>query len=201
MKDAGCVALGYGVETGSDRLLKLIKKGITTNQIRRAMTITRELGFEHVSLFLMTSLPGQTLEDIRVSSEFLSEMHTILSGTPVRKAFLGTPTLIYPGTDLERIARHNDNVFPNAFSWNKYYRTDRAKVFGSNPFVPHFENPGLSLEQIKACALDLNRAWGKKRNLPWRVLDILANVRCLKDLGKVVLKIFKAIPSLLSHKE
>lgn len=158
MKEAGCVALGYGIETGSERLLKLIKKGITTDQIRNAVRITRQVGFKHVWLFTMTSLPGQTREDIRISSEFLSEMLSVLRGRPVREVFIGSPTLIYPGTETELIARRNGNVFNDDFSWNTYYETRRAKVLKSNQFVPHFENPGLSLEDIYADAVALAQA-------------------------------------------
>ncbi len=195
MKEAGCVALGYGIETGSDRLLKIIKKGITRVQIREAVKITKELGFRYVGFLLMTSLPSQTLEDIRISSEFMSEIYSIFFGTPVRKVFLGVPTFLYPGTEVEAIAQKNGNVLPANFSWNAYYKTNKAKIFDTNPYLPHFENPTLSLEEIRGYALELEIMW-RFSNLP----NLLANTRTLKDLWRLVKKACRAFYCLLKVK-
>lgn len=192
MKEAGCVALGYGIEIGSDRLLKIIKKGITTVQIREAAKITKELGFSHVLFFLMTSLPGQALEDIRISSEFMSEIYSIFFGTPVRRVFLGVPTFVYPGTEVEAIAQKNGNVLPASFSWNVYYKTNKAKIFDTNPYLPHFENPTLSLEEIKGYALKLEIMLCFPT-----FLNLLVNVKTLKDLWRLVKKTCKAFYYLL----
>ncbi|MFH2002821.1 MAG: radical SAM protein, partial [Planctomycetota bacterium] len=148
MKEAGCVALGFGVESGSDKVLKLIKKGTDTDMIRRTLTLVKQVGFNHVWLFMMFSLPGETLEDIRIGSDFENEMRLLLYGEKGPKIILGGVTYIYPGTELETIARKNGNVFPPDFSWNRHFETDRAKLFRTNPYVPHFENPGLPLEAI-----------------------------------------------------
>ena len=199
MKEAGCVALGYGVETGSDRLLKLIKKGITTDQIRKAIKITKEVGFNHVSLFLMTSLPGQTLKDIRISAKFLSEIYSLLRDAPVYSTFLGAPTLVYPGTETETIARRNGNVFPVEFSWNTYYETDKSKIFDTNPYVPYFENPDLSLEEIKAYAQHLVRRWENKKMLK-NILSSLSAVRTIGDFRQLIEKTLRALPAVLGLK-
>lgn len=195
MKEAGCVSLGYGIETGSDRLLKIIKKGITTDQIREAIKITKKVGFKHVTPFLMTSLPGQTLEEIRISSEFLSEIESLFYNRVVYQVYIGTPTLIYPGTEIEKMARQNGNVFPTNFSWYTYYKTDKAKVFNSNPYVPHFENPHLSLEEIKK--------YTQKLRLQWRFLkyfNTLTAVRTPKELGQLTTKAFQMLyRSLKKH--
>jgi radical SAM superfamily enzyme YgiQ (UPF0313 family) len=196
MKEAGCVALGYGIETGSDRLLREIRKGISTEQIRRAIGITRELGFRHVSLFLMTSLPGETREDIRLGSQFLSEMQTLLRNRTVRRVFLGTPTLVYPGTATEDIARKNGNVFPDGFSWNRYYETEKARVFGSNPYVPHFENPDFGLRDIRTYARRLDLRWAREGM--WnRFLSSCREVQTLRDLGALAAKIGNGLPRFL----
>lgn len=149
MKEAGCVALGYGIETGSDKLLQNIKKGINTTMVREAIANTKRAGYEHVTLFYMTSLPGQTKEDVIKGSKFINEMYNILKGKTQYNNYIGNPTLIYPGTYVEKLAGKNKNVFPSNFSWNKYYETDKASIFSSNRYLPHFENLDLSLEDIK----------------------------------------------------
>lgn len=187
MKKAGCVALGYGIETGSDRLLKMIKKGITTKQIREAIKITKEVGFIHVGMFLMTSLPGQTLEDIHISNKCINEMHSLLYETSAPRIFIGGPTLIYPGTEIEMIARRNGNVFPKDFSWNTYYETDKAKIFNSNPYIPHFENPDLSLEEIKSYTRKLRFRYLYFRS-PLQFLKLIPPIETLKDLKQLIVK-------------
>ncbi len=148
MKEAGCVALGYGIESGSDRVLKRIRKGISTEMIEKAIRATRKVGIEHVSLFLMCSHPGENLKDIRRTSFFVNNLYNILRGTSEANKYLGTPTIIYPGTELEQIALENANVFENGFSWKKYSETDRACDFGPSRNVVYFENPYLSLREI-----------------------------------------------------
>ena len=152
MKTAGCVSIGYGIEVASDRLLQSINKRTTTEAIWYAIEQTHCVGIEHIALFLMFSLPGQTLEDLRESSHFLVKIDRLMTGKANKSLFLGEPTLVYPGTEIENTARVNGNVFPRGFTWSQYYETPKANIFHSNRFVPHFENPGLSLEDIAAFA-------------------------------------------------
>ncbi len=199
MKEAGCVSLGFGLETGSDRLLKQISKGINTVQVFNAMELSKKLGYKHVSLFLMTSLPGETLEDIRITNEFLNETYSRLDNTHVKKVFDGTPTYIYPGTETERIAKQNGNIFPDDFSWNSYFKTERAKVFNTNPYVPHFENPDLSLEDIKAYLIKLTLESGKA-NMMKLLISNLRAVRAPKDLFQLLTKILRKIRFIFNLK-
>jgi len=46
MKNAGCKKLSFGVESGSQRILQLIKKGITIKQIKDAFNMCHEIGIE-----------------------------------------------------------------------------------------------------------------------------------------------------------
>lgn len=153
MKKAGCVALGYGVEIGSDRLLKIMKKGVTTEQIKDAVAMTSKVGFEHVVFFLMTSLPGQTLKDVITSVRFVRELRSMIEGKPVYEVHIGVPTRIYPGTEIEKIALENGNVFPKNFSWNRSYVSETSRLFETNRYVPHYEDPSLSLFKIKIYSL------------------------------------------------
>ena len=67
-----------------------------------------------------------------------------------KKIVFAVPSFIYPGTDLEKIALNNGNVFPPNFSWNTYYESPKAALFRNSysAYVPYFENPELPLESI-----------------------------------------------------
>ncbi|MFH1776750.1 MAG: radical SAM protein [Candidatus Omnitrophota bacterium] len=64
LKQVGCDVVGFGVESGSDRILKRVNKRITKKEIIETIKDCRELGF-WVLGFFMVSLPDETMEDVR----------------------------------------------------------------------------------------------------------------------------------------
>lgn len=59
MKEAGFTYVSYGVESGSERVLKILKKGETIEQIENAIKTSTELGFD-VTLFFVIGAPYET---------------------------------------------------------------------------------------------------------------------------------------------
>ncbi len=147
MQRAGCVALGYGIETGTDRMMAAIRKDTTTQQVRETVKLTGEMGFDYVNLNLMISLPGQTIEDIDQTIEFFQELHGYIPQNKAKQFLIGQPCGIYPGTEMERIAKMEGSL-PKDFSWNSPYAYEKAQVFGVMETIPHYENPHLSIEEI-----------------------------------------------------
>ena len=69
MKEAGCSAVSFGVESGNPTILKTIKKGITREQVVAAVNMCRQAGvLPHASFIL--GLPGETPQTIRETMEF-----------------------------------------------------------------------------------------------------------------------------------
>jgi radical SAM superfamily enzyme YgiQ (UPF0313 family) len=64
LKDAGLVALKYGVESGSQELLKRACKGLNLEKVAETVRFTRELGIRY-HLTFMFGLPGETEETAR----------------------------------------------------------------------------------------------------------------------------------------
>jgi len=71
--NAGCDELGLGVETANDNVLKLIKKGETVEDHRRAVEMAKESGLR-VKVNWMTGLPGETWKTIEENKAFMREM-------------------------------------------------------------------------------------------------------------------------------
>lgn len=69
MRRSGCYQIFFGVETGVERLLKLIRKGTTLDQARQTFKLCRDLGIETVASFMLT-LPTETAEDTEQSIRF-----------------------------------------------------------------------------------------------------------------------------------
>ena len=59
MKKAGCVQVNLGIESGNPEILKAINKGITTDQVQKAVAITRKIGVRSY-VYFMLGFPGET---------------------------------------------------------------------------------------------------------------------------------------------
>jgi radical SAM superfamily enzyme YgiQ (UPF0313 family) len=71
LRKVGCDVVGFGVESGSNRILKRINKGITRNQIDKTIKICKELGYWTIGFF-MISLPDETRKDIKKTMELFN---------------------------------------------------------------------------------------------------------------------------------
>ena len=72
MKDAGFVKLCTGVESGSDKILKIIKKGTTYDMNMKARQIIGDAGIHYESFFILGH-PSETKEDVGMTLKWLKE--------------------------------------------------------------------------------------------------------------------------------
>lgn len=142
LKEAGCFYLTYGIESGSERILKGIRKNINLAQARNAMKLTLECGLE-ASAFFMVSLPDETLKDIDKTMDLLGEFS---HDRRIQATYAFT--IIYPGTELEKVASSR-NLLPKGFSWNKYRIFSKHFITDTVKTLPYFENRDLSVGRIK----------------------------------------------------
>jgi anaerobic magnesium-protoporphyrin IX monomethyl ester cyclase len=70
MKDAGCVEVGVGVESGSDQILKEVNKGEDSVTIKKGIHILKEGGLR-VKGFFIIGLPGESYETIEETRKFV----------------------------------------------------------------------------------------------------------------------------------
>jgi anaerobic magnesium-protoporphyrin IX monomethyl ester cyclase len=73
MKDAGCRLVDVGYESGSDEILKNVKKGITTDRMRRFARDARKAGLMVMADFVF-GLPGETRETAEKTIKFAKEL-------------------------------------------------------------------------------------------------------------------------------
>ena len=93
-KEAGCEFMGLGLESGSDMVLKAIKKSQTPEQIVDAVRMVKEAGITPGGTFIL-GLPPETKETMRETAEIYKKINQYRGH--VNKFFFATP---YPGTEL-----------------------------------------------------------------------------------------------------
>ena len=69
MKSSGCYAIAVGVESGSQRILDTMKKGLTLGEIRSKIDIIRRVGLTPIGFFLL-GLPTETREEMDETVRF-----------------------------------------------------------------------------------------------------------------------------------
>jgi anaerobic magnesium-protoporphyrin IX monomethyl ester cyclase len=130
MKQAGCVALVIGVESGSPTVLKRISKEISLEQVKIFCSRAAELGIT-VQPYLMFSHPDETMEDVKKSQAFMAELEKTSRPCSFQ------PTMIFPGTEIEKIALAK-NIIPPGFSWNEPYFSELNIELGQLSNIPLF---------------------------------------------------------------
>ena len=73
LKASGCIAVSGGLEVASDRLLKLIDKGVTVSQVARVTRNFTETGIM-VHAYLMYGFPTQTVQETIDSLEMVRQL-------------------------------------------------------------------------------------------------------------------------------
>jgi len=96
MKKAGCHYIRFGVESGSQKMLDIMKKKTTLRQIRRAFELCRKVGIKTQAFFIF-GIPGETPETIRETIEFAKKMRPDSAQFAV--------VIPHPGTDLYQICQ------------------------------------------------------------------------------------------------
>lgn len=101
MSDAGCVLIGYGIESGSQKMLDTMRKGVTVEQAKTAIRLTRKyLGWADCSFMIGT--PGENRKTIQETIDFCKEIDLA-----PEVIFFVTP---YPGTELYRMALQQGKI-------------------------------------------------------------------------------------------
>jgi anaerobic magnesium-protoporphyrin IX monomethyl ester cyclase len=90
MKDAGCWRTRFGIESGSDRVLDFIAKGINKEKIRAAVTAAHEVGLRPKAFFILGHMPDskESIEETIAFAKTLPlhdvtvQINTLLPRTP-----------------------------------------------------------------------------------------------------------------------
>lgn len=109
MREAGCVSLDFSFESGSEKVLKNIRKNIKPGQVLPFAKACNSMGIRSL-VFSMISLPGETEDDAQITLDMIKKI------APYVYKMTNTTLQIFPGTEIERQAKEK-GILPDTFSW------------------------------------------------------------------------------------
>lgn len=101
MKKSGCHMVMFGIESGSQKVLDMMHKGITLEQIRNGVSLCKKVGLETAGYFMVGNV-GETEEDAQKTVELSKELDLDMATFGVATA--------YPGTELWEWASENKAI-------------------------------------------------------------------------------------------
>ena len=107
--ESGCYNLGFGAESGSNRILREINKKITREQILEVAERTRHFGIDEVRFSFMCGFPGENEEDLAHTLSLIQEIWKINPAIYINGFFIYMP---YPGSVLYREAEKSYGFTP-----------------------------------------------------------------------------------------
>ncbi|TRO49612.1 radical SAM protein [Candidatus Bathyarchaeota archaeon] len=127
MREAGCELIHFGVESGSQKMLNLMKKGTTVEQNAKGIKMAKDSGIA-VAISVVVGYPGETVD-------LLKETFNFIRKTEPDYVYV-CQAIPYPGTQMYDELKNLGWEISN--NWNQY--DEQTSVF---------ENPLLSSEQIE----------------------------------------------------
>ncbi len=161
MKQAGCKRVGFGVESGNQRVLDSIKKRQALDAVRRAFKEAKSADLETMGFFIF-GLPADTEESMEDTIRFALELDPDMANF-----MIAAP---YPGTELWEIARRDGRLF--SMDWRDYAIHDEKA---------RYELPTLPAELVERKWHEAYRRFYLRPGRIWRKALRLDTWRRLPD--------------------
>jgi anaerobic magnesium-protoporphyrin IX monomethyl ester cyclase len=161
MKEAGCKAIYFGVESGSQRVLDLLRKGVTVEQSEAAVKLCKKVGISPV-VSIMLGVPQQTLEENYDSVRFVRKINPDIVYFNVFMGFPGTELYDYIVTHKLIYKKLEQIILPNSevLTWPQKLKMKQKVelLYNSSPNIlfRHIKRMGL-LRTAQKGALTIKR--------------------------------------------
>ena len=201
LADSGQKTITIAPETGSERLRRVINKGISEEHLNHAATLSAKSGIQHMRLYIMIGLPTETDEDIEaiVGLAERTQAHMAEVGCKGRLTLSINPFIPKPFTPFQWMAMDNQKTVEKKLQYIKkaLQKNRRIEVLVESPKEAYIQGVlargdrrlGAVLAacaadrgsksfkaEMKAAGLDMDEMNYRERSfdefLPWSHLDM-----------------------------
>lgn len=201
LADSGQKTITIAPETGSERLRRVINKGISEAHLQNAATLSAKSGIQHMRLYIMIGLPTETDEDIEaiVGLAERTQAHMAEVGCKGRLTLSINPFIPKPFTPFQWMAMDNQKTVEKKLQYIKkaLQKNRRIEVLVESPKEAYIQGVlargdrrlGAVLAacaadrgsksfkaEMKAAGLDMDAMNYRERSfdefLPWSHLDM-----------------------------
>jgi radical SAM superfamily enzyme YgiQ (UPF0313 family) len=119
LKKAGCREVWVGVESGSQRILNDMKKGITISQIKKTFKYAKQLDL-YIRAYVLIGMPNETVEDIKLTEGLIDEIKPDMVGITILSPYPGTEFYKgYEATDWAEVDEYYNFIWKTKHFTNK----------------------------------------------------------------------------------
>ena len=163
LADSGQKTITIAPETGSERLRRVINKGISEEHLQNAATLSAKSGIQHMRLYIMIGLPTETDEDIEaiVGLAERTQAHMEKVGCKGRLTLSINPFIPKPFTPFQWMAMDNQKVVEKKLQYIKkaLQKNRRIEVLVESPKEAYIQGVLARGDRrlgavIAACAAD-----------------------------------------------
>lgn len=201
LADSGQKTITIAPETGSERLRRVINKGISEEHLQNAATLSAKSGIQHMRLYIMIGLPTETDEDIEaiVGLAERTQAHMVEVGCKGRLTLSINPFIPKPFTPFQWMAMDNQKTVEKKLQYIKkaLQKNRRIEVLVESPKEAYIQGVlargdrrlGAVIaacaadrgsksfkSEMKAAGLDMDEMNYRERSfdefLPWSHLDM-----------------------------
>ena len=201
LADSGQKTITIAPETGSERLRRVINKGISEEHLQNAATLSAKSGIQHMRLYIMIGLPTETDEDIEaiVGLAERTQAHMEKVGCKGRLTLSINPFIPKPFTPFQWMAMDNQKAVEKKLQYIKkaLQKNRRIEVLVESPKEAYIQGElargdrrlGAVIaacaadrgsksfkSEMKAAGLDMDNMNYRERSfdefLPWSHLDM-----------------------------
>ncbi len=174
LKKAGCQRIHYGIEAGTQKILNVLRKGITLKIVEEAVKLTKRAGIQILAYFMIGN-PTETKEDIEQTIKLAKKINPDYINVSI--------TTPFPATDLYYLGLKTGVI-----------KKDYWQDFAENPqesFVPPLWTENFTREELIDILKKFYKSFYKR---PGYIIKKLLEIRSAKEFLRKAgagLKIFK----------
>jgi len=180
MKKAGCYRIQYGIETGNAKIMEIIKKMETKEQIEASIRLTKKVGISVLGFFIL-GLPTETEKTMEETVKFMLSLPLDYTSIALARS--------YPNTEM-----YEDWMKQSGWDFYAKYTTGEIPVQSVIPLY----NTNLSIERAQE---KVNEAYSRFFFRPIQVWKILQDIKSVEQLNKYSFATVDMLKEFVSKKK